>query len=224
MLMFTASNIFAQVERPSLTAVYNLKSGIINLGWSMIDYDDKTGYIILKSTDGKNWFELVRDKILKKYTSDDSYTFDDRNIRSIKNLYRVMIINTLNTTVALSDIVVASKAYKSETITVVRPPEVKNNTTLSTSPFHPENEKNSWNIYPNPVHDQLTLQYKGSKPVQGCINVVIVDMNGKVVTRYRCASTTKVFQIPVDNLIRGTYTIQLSVLNEILMSQRFIKQ
>ncbi len=206
-LILSSCLLFAQSEQPSLIAVYDSKRGSVKLEWNMVDADGKTAYIILKSSDGISWSELVRDRNLKEYTSEDGYAFEDRNIHSPKNLYRLRIVDAFNSTVALSPIVVAGNGRE---------------TYPKSSPS--ENEKNSWSIYPNPVHNLLTINYRGSSPIQGSIIVIIQDMNGKIVIRYRCASTTKMIQIPVDNIVRGTYLIQLSVANEVLMSQRFIKQ
>ena len=203
-LTLTSCSLSAQGVRPLLKAVYDVKSGAVKLDWTMVNAEGKTGYIILKSTDGINWFELVRDRILRNYTNEDVYSFEDINLHYLKNQYRLRIIDAFNTTVALSSIVVAGSGA------------VQGRST--------EIDKNNWTIYPNPVSDVLTLNYRGSKVIQGCINVIILDINGKIVIRYRCASNTKLIQIPVGNIVRGSYFIQLSVSNEVLMKQNFIKQ
>ena len=79
-------------------------------------------------------------------------------------------------------------------------------------------------IYPNPVTDILKLAYKGHGDLKGVVFVQIQDATGKVVIKFRSGSMYKLIQIPVSNLQRGLYSIQLTVLDELMMSQKFIKQ
>ena len=82
---------------------------------------------------------------------------------------------------------------------------------------------NKWVIYPVPVRDILTLQYKGSEPIKGVINVFISGATGTIFTRLRCASCTSTIQIPVDNLGKGIYDIRIVILDKVVWDQRFIK-
>lgn len=87
-----------------------------------------------------------------------------------------------------------------------------------------ESSSNKWVIYPVPVRDVLTLQYKGADPIKGVINVFIRSLaSGTDFSRVRCASCTSTIQIPVENLGKGVYDIRIVILNEVVWSQRFIK-
>ncbi len=82
---------------------------------------------------------------------------------------------------------------------------------------------NTWVMYPVPVGTVLTLQYKGTEKITGVINVQIQNIQGKILTRRRCASNTTVIQIPVDNLGSGIYDIRIAIADNIVWNQRFVK-
>ena len=69
----------------------------------------------------------------------------------------------------------------------------------------------------------LTLSYKGTDSIKGVVNVQIIDVTGKTVVKFRSGSMYKTIQIPVSNLRKGMYIIQVSVLNELAMNQKFLK-
>ena len=82
---------------------------------------------------------------------------------------------------------------------------------------------NNWVMYPVPVKDVLTLQYKGREKITGVVNVFIQSMSGQTLKRIRSASLNTIIQIPVDNLGKGIYDIRIVIENEIVWNQRFIK-
>lgn len=221
LLFFIAYNCYSQAGKPTISAILEPAGNAVRLEWSMIDAEEKTAYIVLKSVDGIHWSELVRDRIFRNYTSYDGYTFEDENIDASKTLYRLKIINALNNTVGLSGIVVAVKEEQEEKVV-----EIPHPSQTKSYPSSPPNESAiaNWKIYPNPIHDVLTLNYTGNQVLQGVINVLILDVNGKIVIRFRSASNTKLIQIPVDNIARGSYLVQISVTDEVLFNQRIIKQ
>ncbi len=56
------------------------------------------------------------------------------------------------------------------------------------------------------------------------LHVQLQDMNGKIVIYFRSGSMYKLVQIPISNLQRGVYFMAVTVLNEIMMNQKFIKE
>jgi len=82
---------------------------------------------------------------------------------------------------------------------------------------------NSWIMYPVPVKDVLNLQYNGSESIRGVISVFIQNMYGYVLTRKRFSTLSRIIQVPVDNLGRGTYDVRIVINDEIVWNQRFIK-
>ena len=82
---------------------------------------------------------------------------------------------------------------------------------------------NNWIMYPVPVKDLLTLEYRGVAPIKGVINVFIQQSSGNIITRLRLSSLNKIINIPVDNLGRGIYDIRIIVQGEVMWNQRFIK-
>jgi hypothetical protein len=81
----------------------------------------------------------------------------------------------------------------------------------------------SWIMYPVPVKDLLTLEYRGAEPIKGVINVFIQQSSGRILTRLRNSSLNTKIQIPVDNLGRGIYDIRIVVQGDVVWNQRFIK-
>jgi hypothetical protein len=80
-----------------------------------------------------------------------------------------------------------------------------------------------WVMYPVPVSDLLTLQYKGIEKITGVINIIIQTIQGKILTRLRCASNNTIIKIPVNNLGKGVYDIRIMIEDEIVWNQRFVK-
>jgi len=184
----------AQVCR--LNAEYEVRTSRVILDWNMISHSAKTTYILLRSTDTKRWIEVASDKVLRNYSEEDVFDYDDGVNRDGKYFYRLKIIDANNKTIAFS-----------------------NTVTVST-----EVDKTSWVIYPNPVNDVLNLVCEGSNIIKGVINVTVQDVTGKIVIRFRAASTNRRLEIPVTQLRKGMYIVQISIMNEMVMNQKFIKQ
>lgn len=81
----------------------------------------------------------------------------------------------------------------------------------------------NWIMYPVPVKNVLTLQYKGIKKLEGVVNVFIYNITGRIITRVRSASLNTTLRIPVDNLGSGIYDIRIIIENEVVWNQRFVK-
>jgi len=80
-----------------------------------------------------------------------------------------------------------------------------------------------WVMYPVPVGDVLTLQYRGVEKIPGVININIQTIQGKILTRLRCASYKTTIPVNVSNLGRGVYDIRIMIEDEIVWNQRFVK-
>lgn len=211
-----------KAQSPKLSAIYDASKSVIRLNWSMITKSFRTGYLLLKSTNGVEWQEAAKDKMMRNYTEDDLYTFTDRNVTGNKTYYRLKIFDTYNNTVALSPIVTVNN-YNSSA--------VKTNSTVpkEIAPQNrslPQTEINNsvWVLYPNPATNYLTLNYKGNTALKGVVNVKVQDASGKVVVQFRSGSAYKNIQVPIAKLQRGIYFVQVTVLNEVMTNQRFVKQ
>lgn len=84
-------------------------------------------------------------------------------------------------------------------------------TTISIDEF----SKNGFNIYPNPVLDELFIDYNNEQ----IINVTILDYSGRVVLKNKGYNDS----INVTELKSGTYYIQLQTANGIVI-KRFVKK
>ena len=231
-IILILSCIFCNVlsQPVKLTAVYDFNNSAVKLNWDMINSNIKTSYLLLRSADGVTWTEAAKDRMLRKYSADDIYFFNDRSFLSGRNYYRLKIADANNNTVALSPVVMVNTrgTLRPTTSAPIQKKETVSNTTSVPVKKEPGNyqykNNNTWVIYPNPVTDILKLAYKGSGDLKGVVNVQVQDATGKVVIKFRSGSMYKLIQIPVSNLQRGAYYIQLTVLDEIMMSQKFIKQ
>jgi hypothetical protein len=83
--------------------------------------------------------------------------------------------------------------------------------------------ESNWVMYPVPVKDVLTIQYKGIKKITGVVNIFIHNVTGRIITRIRSASLNTVIRIPVNNLGSGIYDIRIIIDDEVAWNQRFVK-
>jgi hypothetical protein len=86
-----------------------------------------------------------------------------------------------------------------------------------------EKNGNDWIMYPVPVTNLLTLQYRGTKRIAGVVNVSIQNVTGYTVTKIRSASLNTVIKIPVDNLGKGIYDVRIVIEDRVVWNQRFVK-
>lgn len=96
-------------------------------------------------------------------------------------------------------------------------------TELSNSVMVITENAHNWVIYPVPVNDVLTLQYKGDEKITGVINVHIQNIQGTFFNRLRYASNSTIIKIPVSNLGRGIYDVRIIIEEEVVWNQRFVK-
>ena len=213
--------VFSQSAK--LNAVFDPNNSAVKLNWNMVKSQLRTSYLLLRSSDGATWTEAAKDRMLRNYTDDDIYFFNDRNYAPGKNFYRLKIADGSNNTIALSPIVTVNAGAAGKPI--LKPSVNTQGGNINNKPNNTQMQiNNSWIIYPNPATDFLNLAYKGTEDLKGVVNVQIQNATGKIVTKFRSGSMYKIIQIPVSNLVRGAYFIQVRVMNELMMSQKFIKQ
>ena len=212
----------AIAQNATLTAVYDAGRAVVRLNWNMVKNFEKTGYLLLKSNDGIEWSEVAKDKKLRQYTEEDIYFFIDKNASGNRLYYRLKIFDTYNRTIQLSPVVVVYIT----TVAAIKNNFPEKNKTVITQPANSSrsNKSHSWVLYPNPVTNVLTLSYKGEEDIKGVVNVQVQDGTGKIVVKFRSASLYKNIKVPVTKLARGIYFVQITVLNEVMMSQQFVKQ
>jgi len=214
------------ISQTKLTAIYDVVNSSVKLTWNMVNSNTRTRYLLLRSSDGIIWTEAAKDQMLRNYSDEDIYFFNDRFYVSGKNLYRLKISDGNNNTIALSPVVVVntSGTIKTNIPSVNTQKQSSDREIIQTQSKVPIKSNNNWIIYPNPVTDLLKVLYKGSEELKGVVNVQILDGGGKTVIKFRSGSMYKTIQIPVSTLKSGIYFIQVTMLNEIMMNQKFIKQ
>ncbi|MDB5221464.1 MAG: Metalloprotease Fpp2 [Chitinophagaceae bacterium] len=224
-LLFSGIFCNAISQTAKLTAIYDFNNSAIKLNWNMINTNVRTSYLLLRSTDGVTWTEAAKDRMLRNYTEDDIYFFNDRYFSPGKNFYRLKITDGYNNTIALSPIVAVNTRGTTNTpVTYSNTQSQTGKQSITPKINTAPQDNNKWIIYPNPATDLLKLTYKGSGDLKGVVNVQIQDASGKIVIKFRSGSMYKTIQIPISNLQRGAYFIQVTVVNELMMNQKFIKQ
>ncbi|MFT3910523.1 MAG: hypothetical protein QM737_13945 [Ferruginibacter sp.] len=82
---------------------------------------------------------------------------------------------------------------------------------------------NSWVVYPVPVTSFLKLQYTGSEPITDAISVFILNSYGKILTRFRSSSLSRIISVPVSNLGKGIYGVRIMLMDKVIWNQQFVK-
>ncbi len=227
-LLFSGTFCHAVSQTVKLTAIYDFNNSAVKLNWNMINSNVRTSYLLLRSTDGVTWTEAAKDRMLRYYSENDIYFFNDRRFVPGKNYYRIKITDGSNNTISLSPVIVVNTKSNTNTSAIyTNTQSVTGKQSITPAPPKINTEppgNNKWIIYPNPATDILTLTYKGSGNLKGVVNVQIQDATGKIVVKFRSGSQYKTIAIPISNLQRGTFFIQVTILNELMMSQKFIKQ
>ncbi|OPZ99606.1 MAG: hypothetical protein BWY70_00925 [Bacteroidetes bacterium ADurb.Bin408] len=85
---------------------------------------------------------------------------------------------------------------------------VKTDITGMSTPYNgifktPDKENNLISVYPNPFHDNFTVQVHEAKPTHGVL--IISNMLGQEILRYAIKPGEKIFSVKPENLPPGLY-------------------
>ncbi|GAB2833938.1 T9SS type A sorting domain-containing protein [Ferruginibacter profundus] len=150
-------------------------------------------FIIQRSANNSDWADIARQETVN-FNPAKTYFFADTKIAAGENYYRLKCITEKGQTEYSASVMVITGT-----------------------------SENSWVMYPVPVRDLLTLQYKGAQKINGVVNVFISNVNGRIITRVRSASLNTIIRIPVDNLGSGIYDVRIIIEDEVVWNQRFVK-
>jgi hypothetical protein len=150
-------------------------------------------YIVQQSSGNKIWTDIALQEV-NRPAEPRSFYFEHKKISTGENLYRLKCIYQDGRIEYSLDVLVMIGALDK-----------------------------SWVMYPVPVTDLLTLDYRGTETIKGVINVIIQQPTGRVFTKLRYASLSRQIKIPVDNLPKGIYDIRILVQGEVIWDQRFVK-
>jgi hypothetical protein len=163
----------------------------------LIKWQHKPGdiktYTVQRSLDKNSWADIDIQGVPQN-SDNRSFYFEDRESNAGEKYYR---LKTISGTGAI--------AFSPVVMTVIGSP------------------KAGWIMYPVPVKDMLTLDYRGTEPIKGVINVFILQSSGRILTKLRLCSLNKVIQVPVSNLGKGIYDVRIIIGGEIVWNQRFVK-
>jgi hypothetical protein len=215
-ILFSCIKTFAAIR---LIALTNAGNPIVTLQWNMVNYPGSTAYILFKSIDGVVWNTAAANPVFRNYTASTMLAYRDNFSDEQKLYYRVKVYDTNENIVEISNTAVIANPTGS------RPTEkpFRKRNTIPGEPIT-GSRGNAWQIVPNPVHDMLNLIYRRNEIIKGVINIVVQDVTGKIVIRFRAASNNKQLRIPVSNLHDGIYFIKINVVNDVQLNSKFIKQ
>lgn len=150
-------------------------------------------FALEKSNDLLNWVVIAFQKVTD-YSNSQSFQFIDMKPVKGYNYYRLKVTYA------------TGRVSLSPGVSVNAVPYVYN-----------------WSVYPVPVGDQFTMQYTGTAPLKGVLNVLVQNMNGFILTRLRFASTSKLIQVSANNLFRGVYTLSVIIEDEVVWTRQIVK-
>ncbi|HMK03913.1 MAG TPA: hypothetical protein VK489_06975 [Ferruginibacter sp.] len=179
---------------PEFSAVYDGRKNTVVIKCQNSLTGIKT-FVIQRSPDNTNWSDIA----LQQSNNSDiikTFYYEDKKAGEGENYYRLKYIGSND-----------QVSYTRGVMIITGSAAVKR----------------SWVMYPVPVKDMLTLQYRGAEPIKGVITVLIQTASGKVITRMRNSSLSKTITIPVSNLGGGIWDILILIENRIMWNQRFIK-
>jgi len=150
-------------------------------------------FIIQRSADNTEWTDIARQETVN-FNPNKIYQFLDTKSAAGQNYYRLKCIPEKGLAEYSPSVIIVTGA-----------------------------DDNKWVMYPVPVVDVLTLQYKGIEKITGVVNIFIQNITGRIITRLRSASLNTIIRIPVNNLGKGIYDIRIVVEDEVVWNQRFLK-
>lgn len=209
-LLFTIAYARAAVV---LTASPDLARSIIALRWNMADHYQQTAYVLLKSFDGVVWEIAAANPIFRNYSSNIGMLFNDEAEAGVRVRYKVKIYDPEDHVVAMSN--------TTETVLPAREENRRSETRMPAKKEVAANSGRAWNYAASAQKDFLYVTYRGAEKIKGVINAIISDTRGKVRIRFRQASNNPVLKIPISNLQKGNYSLQLVILDQVKMMEQF---
>lgn len=150
-------------------------------------------YTVQRSSDNKTWQDIAFQGSIENSIPRIFY-FEDKNPADGQNYYRLKSATTTNQIEYSKPIIVITGSAKK-----------------------------GWVMYPVPVKDFLTVEYRGTEPIKGVINIFVQQSSGRIIHRLRSSSLNKSITIPVYNLGKGLYDIRIMIQGELVWNQRFVK-
>jgi len=150
-------------------------------------------FVIQRSDDNTDWDDIARQESVN-FNAAKIYQYLDYKATAGQNYYRLKCVTEKGQAEYSPSVIIVTGA-----------------------------EGSKWVIYPVPVGDVLTLQYRGTEKLKGVVNIFIQNISGRVITRLRSASLNTTIRIPVNNLGKGIYDIRIVVEDEVIWNQRFVK-
>ncbi|HEX2684034.1 MAG TPA: hypothetical protein VHL77_08880, partial [Ferruginibacter sp.] len=117
------------------------------------EHDGIRTYVVQRSVDKNSWADIAVQGIQQNSTA-NSFYLEDKQPKPGENYYRLKTISYTG-----------EVKYSLEVMIII--PQAGA----------------GWTMYPVPVTDMLTLDYHGTEPIKGVINVFLLQSSGRVLTK-----------------------------------------
>jgi hypothetical protein len=81
-------------------------------------------------------------------------------------------------------------------------------------------EEQELNLWPNPARDELNIAF--TRPMQGVVELSIMDLEGRVVRNERLSGASGMRTLPLDGLANGIYLLRATSGSD-QFTERFVK-
>ena len=188
-------NVPLSLDKLELNAQFS--QGIVQLDWTAENEYGNDYFEIERSLDAIN-FEIIG-RVLSQgdFAGVQQYNSKDKEVLATTQYYRIRLQES-NGNQLLSKVVAVGTDFEKQI---------------------------NFSIFPNPVYEKLNIKIKGIN-TQKALQVRIVDAKGTVAYHQEISITAGTIELDLAkvNLLGGVYHLQLLQANNLIRSQRFIKQ
>jgi hypothetical protein len=173
---------------------------VVDLRWTLADETNTYGYAVERSPDAATWQQVGFVASQGLTTQARTYTYQDQAAPSLPQAFYRLRQTTATTAARYSAVA---------TVTLAGSPLATNAAT-----------QNTFAVYPNPAHGQVTLQLPSS--ASGAAQVVLTDLRGRTVLTHSLRDATATALPLPASLATGIYLLQVQATGFVSKPQRLV--
>jgi hypothetical protein len=154
----------------------------VNVLWSTASEINNSHFIVMRSTDGKNFVEVVKVNGAGNSTQVNSYRFADVDLKPATYYYRIKQVDF-------------DGSFSYSTIKAIN--------------LNEDLKVNVNSVFPNPFNNEININLVLA--VEGIVKITVTDINGRNVSQqtFDALEGSNDLQIATANLINGVYFVQI---------------